>query len=88
MAIRRFFQSSGVRKALLVALVILVLLTGKSQRRPKKEKPLSEKEVDELCAEWVPEPMVAKGKAGAFSPVSRLTTPPRLRSPPSPCPTR
>ena len=28
MAIRRFFQSSGVRKALLVALVILVLLTG------------------------------------------------------------
>ena len=28
MAIRRFFQSSGVRKALLVALVIVVLLTG------------------------------------------------------------
>ena len=28
MAIRRFFQSSGVRKALLVALVVVVLLTG------------------------------------------------------------
>ena len=28
MAIRRFFQSSGVRKTLLVALVVVVLLTG------------------------------------------------------------
>jgi len=71
-----FFEAGGhlALEGVLV-LVILVLLSGKSQRRPKKEKPLSEKEVDELCAEWVPEPMVAKGKAGAFSPVSRLTTP-------------
>ncbi|KAJ8506503.1 hypothetical protein OPV22_007389 [Ensete ventricosum] len=43
-----------VVEVLLVA-VILFQLTRKSYKPPKK--PLSEKEIDDLCEEWVPEPL-------------------------------
>ncbi|XP_073009466.1 long chain base biosynthesis protein 1b [Typha latifolia] len=39
----------------LLVVVILFLLTRKSYKPPKK--PLTEKEIDELCEEWVPEPL-------------------------------
>ncbi|KAJ4829642.1 serine palmitoyltransferase component [Turnera subulata] len=41
---------------LLLLVVILVLLSQKSYKPPKK--PLSKKEIDELCDEWVPEPLI------------------------------
>ncbi|KAG6517010.1 hypothetical protein ZIOFF_020387 [Zingiber officinale] len=43
-----------VVEVLLIA-VILFQLTRKSYKPPKK--PLSEKEIDDLCEEWVPEPL-------------------------------
>ncbi|XP_078151615.1 long chain base biosynthesis protein 1a-like [Carex rostrata] len=39
----------------LLVVVILFQLTRKSYKPPKK--PLSEKEIDELCDDWVPEPL-------------------------------
>ncbi|KAL5554281.1 hypothetical protein UlMin_041682 [Ulmus minor] len=40
----------------LLLVVILVLLSQKSYKPPKR--PLSKKEIDELCEEWVPEPLI------------------------------
>lgn len=40
----------------LLLVVILFLLSQKSYKPPKR--PLTEKEIDELCHEWVPEPLI------------------------------
>ncbi|XP_028773119.1 long chain base biosynthesis protein 1-like [Neltuma alba] len=40
----------------LLLVVILFLLSQKSYKPPKR--PLTEKEIDELCDEWVPEPLI------------------------------
>ncbi|KAG6434659.1 hypothetical protein SASPL_106299 [Salvia splendens] len=40
----------------LLLVVILFLMTQKSYKPPKR--PLTKKEVDELCDEWVPEPLI------------------------------
>ncbi|KDP45822.1 hypothetical protein JCGZ_17429 [Jatropha curcas] len=40
----------------LLFVVILFLLTQKSYKPPKR--PLTKKEIDELCNEWVPEPLI------------------------------
>ncbi|OAY35204.1 long chain base biosynthesis protein 1 [Manihot esculenta] len=40
----------------LLLVVILFLLSQKSYKPPKR--PLSKKEIDELCEEWVPEPLI------------------------------
>ncbi|KAJ8761383.1 hypothetical protein K2173_001514 [Erythroxylum novogranatense] len=40
----------------LLFVVILFLLSQKSYKPPKR--PLTEKEIDELCDEWVPEPLI------------------------------
>lgn len=40
----------------LLVLVIIYLLSQKSYKPPKR--PLTENEIDELCAEWVPEPLI------------------------------
>ncbi|KAJ4811497.1 Long chain base biosynthesis protein 1 [Rhynchospora pubera] len=41
----------------LLVMVIVFQLTKKSHKPPKK--PLTEKEIDELCDEWVPEPLTS-----------------------------
>ncbi|KAK4274669.1 hypothetical protein QN277_017859 [Acacia crassicarpa] len=40
----------------LLGVVIIFLLSQKSYKPPKR--PLTEKEIDELCDEWVPEPLI------------------------------
>jgi serine palmitoyltransferase len=40
----------------LLGVVIIILLTRKSYKPPKR--PLTEQEIDELCDEWVPEPLI------------------------------
>jgi serine palmitoyltransferase len=56
-----------VVEGLLIA-VIVFQLTRKSYKPPKK--PLTEKEIDELCDEWEPEPLCPPIKEGA-----RIDTP-------------
>ncbi|XP_071904441.1 long chain base biosynthesis protein 1-like isoform X3 [Coffea arabica] len=42
----------------LLVVVIIFLLSQKSYKPPKR--PLTKKEIDELCDEWVPEPLIPK----------------------------
>ncbi|KAK2075709.1 hypothetical protein QBZ16_001818 [Prototheca wickerhamii] len=67
-----FIEHKGhlVMEGLLLA-VITYLLLFNGQRKPKgrkEERPLTEKEVDELCAEWKPEPL-----APALTPTQQIS---------------
>ena len=65
-----FFEAKGhLAVELLLFAVILYLLTRKSFK-PRKEKPLSKKEQEELIEEWVPEPLVPDTYANDGSKIS------------------
>lgn len=44
-------------EGLLLAVITALLLQGSTRPRQGEEEPLTEKEVDELCEEWEPEPL-------------------------------
>ncbi|RMZ53755.1 hypothetical protein APUTEX25_003894 [Auxenochlorella protothecoides] len=57
-----FIESKGhlVVEAILLALISYLLFQGRQKPQRRKERPLSKEEVDELCEEWQPEPLVGK----------------------------
>ncbi len=65
-----FFEAKGhVAVEFLLFAVIIFLLTRKSFK-PKKEKPLSKKEQDELIEEWAPEPLVPRVRHASTAQIS------------------
>mmetsp|Transcript_2546 Transcript_2546/g.5936 ORF Transcript_2546/g.5936 Transcript_2546/m.5936 type:complete len:541 (+) Transcript_2546:84-1706(+) len=70
-----FFEAKGhIAVELLLFATIIFLLTRKSFK-PKKEKPLTKKEQDELIEEWTPEPLVPRldAASGMFESAAKRT---------------
>jgi len=62
-------------QGLLVCIVVALFVMKPAEGPPRKEKPLTEQEIDELCEEWAPEPLEPPGAPPAPAPVV-MTGPP------------
>eukprot|EP00201_Polytomella_parva_P010152 CAMPEP_0175049906 /NCGR_PEP_ID=MMETSP0052_2-20121109/6975_1 /TAXON_ID=51329 ORGANISM="Polytomella parva, Strain SAG 63-3" /NCGR_SAMPLE_ID=MMETSP0052_2 /ASSEMBLY_ACC=CAM_ASM_000194 /LENGTH=604 /DNA_ID=CAMNT_0016314073 /DNA_START=195 /DNA_END=2009 /DNA_ORIENTATION=- len=55
-------------EGILLLLIIYLILQHSYKISPSTERPLTDKEVDELCREWVPEPLVASEPEDIWTP--------------------